>query len=130
MSDHKVYLISYRPTSAQRAHFAIFVSSTVDPQVGTLIHVVGAPMAGYTLQFKRHYNPDASHQLHTTALIGSVKAQHIIDTKTSPKISDDNPKDDIERAATRVTPPRISQNFMAPVNDVSGDNLGIVRCLC
>ena len=55
--SRNLYLIKYRQASTQRAHFAIFVPSAANAQVGTLIHVVGAPMAGYQLEFKRNYNP-------------------------------------------------------------------------
>lgn len=57
MATRTVSLISFRNAPSQRAHFAIFIPSATDPKRGTLIHAVGAPMAGYVLQFKRNYSP-------------------------------------------------------------------------
>jgi hypothetical protein len=60
MAPRTIYLIAFRPGTRQRAHFAIWVPSAANPQVGSLIHVVGAPMAGFSHEFKRAYNPALS----------------------------------------------------------------------
>ena len=62
MAPRTIYLVSCRNAAHQRAHFSIFVPSAADPEVGTRIHAVGAPMAGYTLEFNRNYSPAASNQ--------------------------------------------------------------------
>ena len=59
---HTLYLISYRNVSSQCAHFVIWVPSAAQPEKGTLIHVVGAPMGGYKLEFKRNYRYAATRQ--------------------------------------------------------------------
>jgi hypothetical protein len=102
-----------------RAHFAIFVPSARDERTGTLIHVVGAPMAGYRLEFKRNYCPEASNQPHTVTNIGQVYASHIVDSTSGLQSIDDRPNGNIELVAAQVPPPRISENFLQPVNDVS-----------
>jgi hypothetical protein len=119
MAFRTIYLVSYRNAAHQRAHFSIFVPSAAELKVGTLIHAVGAPMAGYTLEFKRNYSPDASAELHETWAIGEVDSQHIVDSTGTGRTKDSDPQGNIEKAASQCPTPRISENFMAPVNEVS-----------
>lgn len=116
--SRNLYLIKYRYTSTQRAHFAIFVPSAANAHAGTLIHVVGSPMAGYQLEFKRNYNPSESQEPHTTVHIGEIGSQHVVDSAHGPKTKDTTPNGNIEKAANEVRPPGISQNFMAPIDGV------------
>lgn len=119
MTMRTLYLISYRNVSSQRAHFAIWVPSAAQPEKGTLIHVVGAPMAGYKLEFKRNYRYAATRQSYEIFPIGQVHSANIVDSTDDDQKEDSDPKGNIEIAAAQVPPPRISQNIMAPVNDVS-----------
>lgn len=119
MAPRTVYLILSRNAAHQRAHFSIFVPSAADSQQGTLIHAVGAPMAGYQLQFKRNYSPEASKQLHQKWPIGEVDSQYIVDSTGTEMTIDTNPRGDIEKVASQCPTPRRNENFMAPVNEVS-----------
>ncbi|KAF9888162.1 hypothetical protein FE257_009157 [Aspergillus nanangensis] len=114
-----VYLLSCRPRPSQRAHFAIFVPSAPDPTKGTAIHVVGAPMAGFVLEFKRNYVPDEETEPHELVPVGQVHARDIVDSSSpgGAMVRDNTPRGNIEIAASQIPPPRISENFMAPVND-------------
>ena len=114
-----VYLISSRQVPSQRAHFAIFIPSAADPQIGTVINVVGAPMIGYLLEFKRNYVPASDQQHHTATPIGQINSENLVDSSNGQESVDSTPIGNVEIVAARVTPPRVSQNFMAPVNDVS-----------
>jgi hypothetical protein len=76
-------------------------------------------MTGYMLEFKRNYCPATSLQKHTVTPIGQVYADHIVDSVNDQKSSDDRPNSNIELVAAQVPPPRISANFLQPVNDVS-----------
>jgi hypothetical protein len=80
-------------------------------------------MAGYRLKFKRNYSPGESQQPHTMVLIGEVDVQNIVDSATTTRSTDSTPKDNLENAASQVPTPRVSENFMAPVNDVSSTDL-------
>lgn len=120
MAPRTIYLAAFRPFPRSRAHFAIWVPSATKPDVGSLIHVVGAPMAGFQLEFRRTYNPALSKQKHGVWPIGQVDSSHIHEfPDTGPMVIDYNPKGNLEIAALQVRPPGISANFMAPVNDVS-----------
>lgn len=119
MASRTIHLISFRNISSQRAHFAIFVPSAADPKRGTLIHAVGAPMAGYILEFKRNYSPALTQRRHETFPIGQVHSSNIVDSTDTAMTKDSTPRGNVEIAASQVPTPGISQNFMAPINDVS-----------
>ena len=119
MAPRTIYLVSCRNAAHQRAHFSIFVPYAADPEVGTRIHAVGAPMAGYTLEFNRNYSPAASNQPQQTWAIGEVDSQHIVESTRTERTNDSKPQGDIEKAASQCPTPGISENFMAPVNQVS-----------
>ena len=111
MASKTVYLLKFRRTPTQRAHFAIYIHEGTFPGIGILIHVVGAPMAGYQLEIKPDYNLGATQQPYTSFSLGQVPASSVTT---------------IQQLATTVRPPGISQNFMAPVDGVSRlDNTGL-----
>lgn len=122
MPTHTIYLTKARTSRSQRAHFAIFVPSPSTPSKGTLINAVGAPMAGYILEFKRNDCPATTQQGHCEFFpIGEVDSSHIVDSAANDEVAstDSEPRGDLEMAAARVRTPGVSENFMAPVNDVS-----------
>lgn len=119
MASRTIYLVTSRNVPSQRAHFAIFVPSKTLPDQGTLIQAVGAPMTGYILEFKRNYSPfEDSLERYTLFPIGEVDSSHIADPLDEKKTSDATPRDNIEAAATQIPTPGLSDNFLAPVNDV------------
>lgn len=117
MTPRKIYLIKSRNASFQRAHFSIFVPSQTNSELGTLINIVGAPMAGYKLEFERNHIP-ASRQSYEIFPLADVDSSNIVDSTTDEHSIDDIPRGNIEIAATQVAPPGMSENFLAPVNDV------------
>lgn len=120
MPSRKIYLISSRNAEFQRAHFAIFVPAAAEPDQGTLIQAVGAPMTGYILEFKRNYSPVNDTQEHYSLVqLGDIDAENVIDAPDDIKTTDFEPRGNIEIAASQISPPGISENFLAPVNDVS-----------
>ncbi|QKX58274.1 uncharacterized protein TRUGW13939_05396 [Talaromyces rugulosus] len=119
MALRSVSLITYRRQSNQRAHFAIFVLSDPNENLGTRIHVIGAPMAGYRLEFKRKYSVDLTQQPHTAYLIGQIDSQYLADDGNIKAGDYYTPKGAIELVASQIPPPRRSQNFLAPVNDTT-----------
>lgn len=119
MAPRTINLVAFRPSPRQRAHFAIWVPSAANTQVGSLINVVGAPMVGFILEFKRAYNPALTRTDHEIWPIGQVDSSHIVDfPNPGGVIIERIPRGNLEIAATQVPPPGISANFMAPVNDV------------
>lgn len=119
MPPRTISLVSYRSTPSQRAHFGIFVPSAANQGVGTLIQVLGAPMVGYSLEFRQNYYPDLDAEAKSIFPLGRVDSAHIVDSDSPAKeFVDTTPNGNIEIAASEVQPPGISENFMAPVNDV------------
>lgn len=120
MTLRTVHLIASRNAEAQRAHFAIFVPAEGAPEQGTLIEAVGAPMAGYMLEFKRNYSPsNDSIENYEIIPIGEIDSANIVDDDSGVKSADVDPKGDIEVVASQIPTPGISENFLAPINDVS-----------
>jgi hypothetical protein len=85
---------------------------------GTVIHVIGAPMAGFSLEFKRKYNPTETSRAPSLVPIGSVLSQNV-HAFQGVRGTDTTPRGNLELVAAQVQPPRASANFLAPVNDVS-----------
>ena len=104
MANKTIYLIKFRRAVAQRAHFAIYIHEGAFPGQGTLIHVVGAPMAGYSLEIRANYNLAATTQRYTAHRLGEIP--------TSLAAT-------MQQLASTVRPPGVSQNFMGPVDGVS-----------
>jgi len=124
-----VYLARTREGSQQRAHFAIFIPNSVyrnaalddysQPCLGTLINVVGAPMTGFCHEFKRNYNIMASRGLQPLVYLGSIDSSIVTDPQTTAEAIDTTATGTLDGLALQILPPGVSQNFMAPVNDVS-----------
>ncbi|KAI9763037.1 MAG: hypothetical protein M4579_000101 [Chaenotheca gracillima] len=73
---------------------------------------------GFVLNFKRNYNPGLSEDTQDSVLIGEVQDHHVIDAPFEAPAIETTAKDDLEKVAAQVQPPRASQNFMAPVDGV------------
>ncbi|KAF2873989.1 hypothetical protein BDV95DRAFT_604205 [Massariosphaeria phaeospora] len=118
MATRTIFLIIYPGQPNQRAHFGVWVPYKEDGVEGTVIHVVGAPMAGFSLEFKRRYRPTETHRLTQLVAIGSVDVQYLHDFEGDMG-SDTTPRGGIELVAAQVQPPRASVNFLEPVNDTT-----------
>ena len=82
-------------------------------------------MTGYHLEFKRNYSPVNDTQEHFSLIrLGEIDTENIVDPNTDIKSTDFEPQGNIEIAASQISPPGISENFLAPVNDV-----GPLKCL-
>ena len=130
MSYRPVYLLKYQATGQGRKHVAIFIPNAahVDKNptdrnsgcLGTIIHVIGAPMSGFAHQFKRNYNSSESRNLESGTNLGSVDSRHVHDPSTTQFSTDQqssgaNMLDDL---ALRVPAPPISPDWMNPANAV------------
>lgn len=117
-----------------RAHFGILIpregtlpedlhlhTSQVDAPafLGTIVHVVGAPMAGFCLEFKRNFDANRDQHLNEVIRIGSINQAHVADPPTTDFSTDERPICALEVAAAKIPPPKKSEDFLAPVNDVS-----------
>ena len=118
MSSRTLFLLMYRAQTIQRAHFGIWVADSEGGDIGTKIHVVGNPMIGFVLQFKRKYDPKETAGAPEIIPIGNIDASHV-HIFEGERSEDTVPPGDLEIVASQIPPPRASENFLAPVNDVS-----------
>ncbi|KAL6400319.1 hypothetical protein AUP68_16017 [Ilyonectria robusta] len=117
-----------------RAQFGILIPNTdtctqdlhlhtTDPEtppfLGTVIHVIGAPMAGFHLEFKRNFDANRDQELKEVILVGSINGIHVADPPFTNFSREDKPICTVEAVATQIPPPRKSENFLAPVNDAT-----------
>lgn len=131
MPNRPVWLIKFRPSARQRAHFSIFIpfpqhsnenpNNKNSPCRGTIIHVVGTPVA-MALQFKSNIACNTTRSFESAVLLAYVDDSLIVDQTPSPSrpnevLERDNPIGKIEREALHIRPPR-GGNVLAPVNDV------------
>ncbi|KAF2757270.1 hypothetical protein EJ05DRAFT_500813 [Pseudovirgaria hyperparasitica] len=129
MTYSPVWLCKYRRSSNMRYHFALFIPNKAyvsqNPQdknevcKGTIIHVVGAPMAGYSHEFKRNYDTSTSDQLRGLVHIGHVDQGLVYEPPTEDFSRHSSAMSSLERVALQIQAPRASENFMAPVNDTT-----------
>jgi hypothetical protein len=120
MASRTIFLIIYPGQSGQRAHFDIWVPYKESGSTGTVIHVVGTPMAGFALEFKRAYCPTETRRRNRLVPIGSVNSQNVHDY-SGDRGADTTPRGNLELVAAQVQPPRASSNFREPVNDVRAE---------
>lgn len=77
-------------------------------------------MTGYQLEFERNYHHDP-HKNDGCEIcpIGQVDSSNVVDAPDQRQTKDCKPQGNLEIAASHVPAPGISENFMAPVNDVN-----------
>ncbi|GKZ36443.1 hypothetical protein AbraIFM66950_007515 [Aspergillus brasiliensis] len=77
-------------------------------------------MTGYQLEFKRNHSLSSNEEPYETVLLGHVDTHHIADSSGEGSMFVDHAaRDDLEIAASQIPAPRVSENFMAPVNDTT-----------
>jgi hypothetical protein len=114
-------------------YFAIFIPSPIDPNIGNLINVVGAPMTGYKHVFEHGYRLSLETQSYELVPLGHVDRVHIANLPADAdavRSTGDEPCGDIEVAAVEVPAPGVSEVFMAPVNDVCSHPFFPVPFVC
>ena len=83
---------------------------------------MGAPMAGYHLEFKRYYSPLETRQQFEICPIGKTQSSNIVDSSDQRTGPDQVPRSNLEMAASRIPAPGVSRNFTEPVNEVSSSD--------
>ncbi|KZF19809.1 hypothetical protein L228DRAFT_250235 [Xylona heveae TC161] len=76
-------------------------------------------MTGFVLEFKRNYSPAMTTEPYEMFPIGEVSADNVADSTSNEQSIDDRPQDNLEHQASQIPPPRISENFRAPVNNTT-----------
>lgn len=106
----QIYLITY-PVDCGIAHWGIFVPDDLSScDQGTIIHVVGSPLLGFKVNFKRNYNQARSPRYHKLFPLGVVGIERsnddaggLVDSKRP--IIDTIPRNILEQLALTISPP-------------------------
>jgi len=75
-------------------------------------------MSGFKLEFKRKYNHTVTHRPTRLVPLGEVQ-EDLIHKWDGERMDHYTAMGTLEKVAEQVPPPRKSENFLAPVNDVS-----------
>lgn len=110
--SREVYLIRY-PSHPFKDHWGLWIPSTTNEHVGTIIHVEGDVRNGFTHGVKRSYDLREDSRAKRFDLLGRVPAGHVHDDSSSDgeiETFDTDPRDDIERTALSIPAPGPSMN--------------------
>lgn len=133
MASVPIYLAISRCASTQRAHFAVFIPNEADAEkdpndeqvecTGTLIHIVGTSMNGFSHELQHNLNHGLSQTSRTMVKLGTFEVADV----NGPPSEDFNPDNiarrTLESVALQLPPPRKSEDFRAPLDDVSRANI-------
>lgn len=112
-------LLIYGAQTGRRSHVGLWSPYHNGNGRGTVIHVVGAPMVGFFLEFKRCYDPETTSRKVQLVALGTVAAQLVHDADDGPLRIDTTPMSELEALAATVKPPGVSRNLLAPSRNVS-----------
>lgn len=114
-----IYLIVYHSPMFP-AHWAFWIPSISDPQVGKKIHVTGDSFRGFQHEFQRNYYPSTTGRTHSLILLASVEDQFVKDVPGNREFSvDTDAADDIEKKALEIPAPGKSLRSATSTDKVS-----------
>ncbi|TVY34111.1 hypothetical protein LOCC1_G007789 [Lachnellula occidentalis] len=110
--DLLVYPTRASKVNGTRAHWALFIPSSISSAQGTLIQVLGTPFTGYGLEFKRGYKLDEVKEKFSTFVLGEVEGKHV--GEGDGEGTDILARDEVEREAKKVEVPGVSREPLNP----------------
>ncbi|KAI0418960.1 hypothetical protein F5X98DRAFT_97036 [Xylaria grammica] len=121
-----IYLIVYK-SPLFPAHWALWVPSAADANVGKRIHAEGDAAAGFRLSFDRNYDIREESRKHEVLAVGDVRADLLIDTPgNGVNGADSEPQDAVETVAARVPPP--GPSLVSAAERARGTRVEIKNC--
>ncbi|TGJ79164.1 hypothetical protein E0Z10_g9601 [Xylaria hypoxylon] len=121
-----VYLIIYK-SPLFPAHWALWIPSEADPNIGKRIHAEGDAATGFRLSFDRNYDIRQESRKHETLVVAKVGAGHLIDTPGNGVNSvDTEPMDAVETVAAKVLTPGTS--LVPSTTSTRGTRVEIRNC--
>ncbi|KAL2683282.1 hypothetical protein Neosp_007752 [[Neocosmospora] mangrovei] len=73
-----IFLIVYN-SRLFPAHWAIWIPSQSDPNVGKIVNAAGDVLTGFDITFERNYNISAESRPHQLISLGNVQDGHVVD---------------------------------------------------
>ncbi|KFA69917.1 hypothetical protein S40285_09560 [Stachybotrys chlorohalonatus IBT 40285] len=90
-------------------HWAYFIQSSTNPNIGVVIHAIGDVRNGFSLECKRSYNIAVTRRRVTRISLAWIAGRHIDENAMLGKGLSNNilnvPVDEFERSAFKVLPP-------------------------
>ncbi|TDL30184.1 hypothetical protein BD410DRAFT_893314 [Rickenella mellea] len=101
-----VFLIVYR-SPVFPAHWALWIPSVDNTNVGKIINVIGDASSGFEHEFVRNHDlEEESHRRNDLVLLAKVNEEHIVDSlEDGSNVNDATAVDDIERKALEIPAP-------------------------
>ncbi|KAI3325534.1 hypothetical protein HD806DRAFT_490608 [Xylariaceae sp. AK1471] len=122
-----IYLIVYN-SPLFPAHWALWIPSLENPNIGKRIHAEGDVATGFQLSFDRNYDQTQESRSYKVLVLAEVESHHVVDTPANEINSvDRDPKDDIETVASRVPIPGPSLTSSA-ARTARGTKVDIKNC--
>lgn len=94
-------------------HWGLWLPSTKDENIGTVIEVQGGVHSGFEQLITRNYNYAASNRPARLTFLGNVEDVHVLDPPDSDggvEVIDTQARDEVERCALSIPPPGPSMN--------------------
>lgn len=107
-----IFLIVFS-NGTKPAHWAIWIPTAGQQDLGKLLHVTGNPATGFFLEFKRNYDLSATARTYQILSLAQVHDQYVADTPNAQGV-DTTARDRLESTATVVAPPGRSANPFDP----------------
>jgi hypothetical protein len=112
---HQATLLVYHESRTKTpAHWCIFIPSSANPSIGTVIHAVGNPFQGYNLEFKRNYDVSKTRRRFSSIYLATISDQHFGDVPAAAQSSDTTPRNTMEQVASTISPPGVSPKPLDP----------------
>lgn len=109
-----IFLLSYPAIHGAR-HWGIFIPHAEDLKIGKEIHVVGSPFRGYTLEFKRNYDPSKTNRKVELTPLGLVQDDCVVNVNEGGTLSLDTiAQDTLEMEAKTIPAIGVSKNPLDP----------------
>lgn len=86
------------------AHWALFIPTAANPDVGKIIHATGDVLQGFEVEFKRGYNEADTKRRKEVIDLCTVDGAYVDDGPLQ-RSTDKRPIDDIERKAAAIPTP-------------------------
>ncbi|KAK3336317.1 hypothetical protein B0T19DRAFT_409129 [Cercophora scortea] len=101
----QLYLACFIPSRLFTAHWAMWVPSTDDEHIGTLIQVIGDPLNGFVHEFERGYRPQEDSRPPLLLELGGAGENSVVPDGPMIPGRDANAYNELERLALSIPAP-------------------------
>ncbi|OBZ80063.1 hypothetical protein A0H81_01384 [Grifola frondosa] len=116
-SDTRKVQLYVKKIVGARYHYAIWIPNAGSLTRGRMIHVIGSPLTGFTLQVKEGFDLSKTKSVYVLVDLGTTAVANITvaDTTTQNMRGTTTDSDKFEKCAGKIQPPRIPEaQYMPP----------------